>query len=302
MAASDRRTALVTGGTAGIGLATAHGLASRGHEVIVVGRNSDRGTRAARDISRAAAVPADFMSADLSTVSEVGRLADRILRRIPANLDVVVHNVGGLYPERHLTTDGIEATLATNVVAPLALTRALLPALSAASPSRVVFVNSDAHRFRQADLDDLNADRFHRGFDSYARAKLVQLLVARTLSRELDPSQVTIVAVNPGPAWTGQVAAMTPAMMPPRMRLMWPLIRLVQRSRSPEQAARAVVHAATDPLLTGTTGIWIDQRGNVGEPSDTARDDQLAANVAARVDALVAHATRHHGQTRIRDV
>lgn len=76
---------------------------------------------------------------------------------------------------------------------------------------------------------------------------------------------------------------------------MWPLIRLVQRSRSPEQAARAVVHAATDPLLTGTTGVWIDQRGNVGEPSDTARDDQLAASVAARADALVAHATRHHG-------
>jgi len=93
--------------------------------------------------------------------------------------------------------------------------------------------------------------------------------------------------VNPGGAWTEQVAAMKPRMMPPMMRLMWPMIRMVQKRRTPEQAAEVVIRAATDPELEGRSRVWIDQNNQLGEPSEKARDDALAARVYGRAAGMV---------------
>ncbi len=280
-------TAVVTGGTAGIGRATAEGLTSNGYNVIIVGHNRERGERVAGDMrERTVGARVTFVVADLTSLDDVGLLAQRLLQRYP-RLDVLVHNFGGMYAERRVTRDGYEATFATNVLTPLRLTLQLLPALRAATTSRVVFVNSDAHKFAKPDLDDLNADRFYRGFDVHARAKLLQLLVARHLGNQLADSGVSVLSVNPGGTWTEQVAAMTPKMMPPMMRLWWPMIRFVQRRRSTEKAAQPAIRAATDPGLAGRTGLWISENNKVGQPSGTARDDQLAARVYERIIHMV---------------
>jgi len=280
------RTAVVTGGTAGIGRATAEGLAGQGFDVIIVGHNRERGERVAGEIQqRADGGRVTFEDADLSSVQDAGALGERVLRRCP-RLDVLVHNFGGMYLDRWLTREGNEATLATNVLTPLRLSQELLPALRAGAPSRVVFVNSDAHRFAKKDLDDLQAQRFYRGFDVHARAKLLQLLVARQLSRQLAGAGVSVLAVNPGGSWTEQVAAMKPRMMPPLMRLWWPMIRLVQRRRSPAKAAQPVIRAATDPELAGPTLVWIGDDNKIGQPSGTARDDTLAASMYRRIADL----------------
>ncbi|HEY3261182.1 MAG TPA: SDR family NAD(P)-dependent oxidoreductase, partial [Pseudonocardiaceae bacterium] len=141
------RTAVVTGGTAGIGRATAEGLLATGFDVIIVGHNRERGERVASELrQRADGGRPTFEAADLSLVREASALGERLLRRYP-RLDVLVHNFGGMYLDRRLTEEGHEATFATNVLTPLLLTEELLPALRAGAPSRVVFVNSDAHRF-----------------------------------------------------------------------------------------------------------------------------------------------------------
>jgi NAD(P)-dependent dehydrogenase (short-subunit alcohol dehydrogenase family) len=281
------RTAVVTGGTAGIGRAASERLAADGFNVIIVGHDPGRGERVARDIQdRTNRGRVAFEAADLSSLADARALGERLVRRHP-RLDVVVHNFGGMYADRWVTGDGHEATLATNVLVPLRLTQELLPALRAAAPSRVVFVNSDAHKFAKPDLDDLEAERFYRGFDVHARAKLLQLLVARHLGDRLIDSGVSVFMVNPGGAWTEQVAAMTPRMMPPMMRLWWPMIRLVQRRRSTQKAALPVIRAATDPLLAGRTGVWITENSKVGQPSRAARDDDLAARVYERIARMV---------------
>lgn len=92
--------------------------------------------------------------------------------------------------------------------------------------------------------------------------------------------------VNPGGSWTEQVAAMKPRMMPPMMCLWWPVIRLVQRRRSPTQARQPVIRAATNPLLAGQTGLWITEKNKIGESSETARDDGLSATVYQRMAIL----------------
>jgi NAD(P)-dependent dehydrogenase (short-subunit alcohol dehydrogenase family) len=282
----SNRTALVTGGTAGIGRATAQGLVRRGFEVVIVGHNRERGERVAREIQeQPGAGRVTFEAADLTSLDEVRALGERLAGQLP-QLNALVHNFGGMYADRRVTTDGHEATFAGNVLTPLLLSTLLLPALRAGPPSRVVFVNSDAHKFAVANLDDLRAERFYRGFDIYARSKLLQLLVARHLSSQL-PDGVSALMVNPGGAWTEQIAAMKPRMTPPMMRLMWPIVRIVQKRRTPQQAAEVVIRAATDPELQGRNGVWIDQNNQLGEPSEKARDDALAARVYGRAARMM---------------
>jgi retinol dehydrogenase 14 len=94
------RTVLVTGGTGGIGRATALGLAALGARVGIVGRGEARTPAAAVEIARESGNPAvDAFAADMSRQSEVRRLADAVLTAYP-RLDVLVNNVGGFWGTR----------------------------------------------------------------------------------------------------------------------------------------------------------------------------------------------------------
>src|SRR5215475_11907293 len=138
------KTVLVTGGTGGIGRATAYGLAQRGARVGIVGRDPARTAAAADDIAKATGNPAvDALPAELSSQAEVRRLAAEVLRLYP-RLDVLVNNAGAYFAHRQVTVDGIERTFALNHLAPFLLTRLLLDRLVAGSPARVVTVASTA--------------------------------------------------------------------------------------------------------------------------------------------------------------
>jgi NAD(P)-dependent dehydrogenase (short-subunit alcohol dehydrogenase family) len=281
-----QRLAVVTGGTSGIGLATATQLAQRGFRLVLVGRDRGHGERAVQEMSAGGAREVEFESADLSSIRQTRDLARRILTRHD-RIHLLVNNMGGQYADRRLSEDGLEATFATNVVTPLLLTQELLPTLRASAPARVVFVNSDAHRFARLVVDDLNSERSYRGLTAHARAKLVQALVVRELGRRLDGSGVSVVLVNPGGAWTTQTAAMTPGMVSPVMRLWWPLMRMVQRRRTPEQAGAAVVAAATVAAPAHGIPMWIDENGHPSEPARRARDDAAAASLYERIEVLL---------------
>ena len=119
------RTVLVTGGTAGIGKATALGLAAMGAHLAITGRDRGRAKDAAREIRAAGGGQVDVFVADLSAQSEVRRLADEALQRLP-RIDVLVNNAGGYWNTRHITADGLERTFALNYLAPFLLTSLLL--------------------------------------------------------------------------------------------------------------------------------------------------------------------------------
>jgi retinol dehydrogenase 14 len=83
----------------------------------------------------------DFFVADMSSQTEVRRLAGEILSAYP-RLDVLLNNVGGFWAHRHVTADGLEHTFALNHLAPFLLTSLLLERLMASAPARVVTVSS----------------------------------------------------------------------------------------------------------------------------------------------------------------
>ena len=141
------KVVLITGGTGGIGKATAIGLATMGARVGITGRDPARTEGAAADVRAASGNPAvDAFAGDMSSQVEVRRLAAAVLNAYP-RLDVLINNVGGFWAHRHPTADGLEHTFALNHLAPFLLTNLLLDRLKASAPARVVNVSSGAHRW-----------------------------------------------------------------------------------------------------------------------------------------------------------
>ena len=121
-ASLEGRTVVVTGATSGLGRATALGLAAKGARVVLVGRNPEKieGTR--REIVEETGNPElGIQIADLALMDEVRRLAERLLEE-ESRIHVLVNNAGALYPERDLTGEGIERTLALDLLSPFLLT------------------------------------------------------------------------------------------------------------------------------------------------------------------------------------
>lgn len=282
-----RRTAVVTAGTAGIGLETALGLAAAGFAVTVVGRDADRGARAVDRINATVSAPlARFLRADLASLDQVRSLADRIAADHATSgepLTVLVNNVGAMFSDRH-DLDGVEASFVVNHLSPYLLTELLLPTLTAGAPSRIVNVTSGAVRAAKRVFDAVEPPGGYYGFHWYGRAKLANLAYTLDLATRLAGTGVTVLAADPGGAATDMTngTLVDPKIVSPGLRLLWPLVRRkFERSTSgpASAAARPSIIAATDEALAGRTGVVIDARRRPVAPFRAATRPGVAAAV-----------------------
>ena len=243
------RTVLITGGTGGIGKATALGLAARGAHVAVTGRDPSRTDDAVREIRAAGGGQVDAFVADLSSQSEVRRLAAEVLGRLP-RIHALVNNVGGYWNTRHLTADGLERTFALNHLAPFLLTNLLLDRLKDSAPARVVTVASNAHKQGRIDFDDLQGERSYSGARAYNQSKLANVLFSYELARRLRGFSVTANALHPGVVRTG-FGAEDPA---GTQRLLVPLLRPFMKSAA--RGAATSIHVTSAPDLAEMSGRY----------------------------------------------
>jgi NAD(P)-dependent dehydrogenase (short-subunit alcohol dehydrogenase family) len=218
-----------------------------------------------------------LLLADLSSQSEVHRLAEDLLARFP-RLDVLVNNVAGIYRHRQETVDGIEATFALGHLAPFLLTHLLQPLPIASQPARIINLVSDGHSMATLDFDDLGARQSYRGLDMYLRAKLANVLFTYELARRLEGSGVTVNAVEPGGARTQLIDSTTSDMLPPALKLLFPLIKRFGLS-SIEEAAQSSIYAAAAPEMQSVSGKYINAKGKQGKSSKTSYDHDLAARL-----------------------
>jgi retinol dehydrogenase 14 len=260
------KTVLITGGTSGIGKATATALAAMGARVVVTGRNEERGERAVEEIRRESGGEVSLMLADLAVQADVRRLAEEFQERHD-RLDVLVNNAGVVQSERTETPDGIETTLAVNHLAPFLLTNLLLDLLKRSAPSRVITVASKAERWAKLNLDDLQSRRKYRGMQVYGMTKLANIMFTFELAERLRGTGVAANCIHPGAVNTS-FGTNNRGIMTLLFRAFKPFMR------SPEQGADTVIYLASSPDVEGMTGKYLSDRKLI-TASDMAYDEDL---------------------------
>ncbi len=248
----DGKCVLITGASSGLGLAAAKGVAALGARVVLTARGRDRAERAVAEVSDATpGAQVSYLLADLSDLDQVRGLAEDFSSSND-RLDVLIHNAGALTNERTLTGSGIELTVATQVVAPFFLTGLLLPALSAAVPSRVIQVCSGGMYTQKFDLATLEmGPDDYSGTVAYARAKRAQLVLMHEWVRRTSGSGISFHAMHPGWADTPGIRHSLPGFA----KVMGPLLR------TPDQGADTVVWLSASPVANNSDGgFWLDRR------------------------------------------
>ncbi|WP_306311549.1 SDR family NAD(P)-dependent oxidoreductase [Streptomyces hydrogenans] len=265
-------TTLVTGAAQGLGRGIALDLAARGGTVLLHGRDAGRLDSLADEI-RALDAGGEVRAylADLSDLDQVGALARRI-RDAEPRLDALVHNAvagGGSRPlAREVSAQGHELRLAVNHLAPYALTRGLLPLLTASAPARVVNVASIGQE--AVDFDDPMFEKGYEGLRAYCRSKLALIMATFALAEELDGSGVTVNALHP--AHLMDTAGV-------RDYGLTPLVGV-------EEGVRPTVRLVVDPEQAGVTGRYFD-RFTDARAHEQAYDPEARRHLMALTDLWV---------------
>jgi NAD(P)-dependent dehydrogenase (short-subunit alcohol dehydrogenase family) len=194
---TDTSTALITGGTSGIGRATANKLAQLGIHVLVVGRNEERGNKTI-DAIRAAGGKADFISSDLRDAESARAVAQRAIELGNGRVDILINNAG-IYPfgpTHEMTEEGFDRVFSLNVKAPYFLVAELAPLMAKRGKGAIV------------NLSTMAADYGAPGMSLYGSSKAAINLLTKTWAAEYGPSGVRVNAVSPGPTRTEGTDAM----------------------------------------------------------------------------------------------
>jgi retinol dehydrogenase-14 len=266
------KVVLVTGGTGGIGKATAIGLATLGARVAITGRDLARAEQAAVGIRAASGNPAvDGFAADMSSQTEVRRLAVAVLNAYP-RLDVLVNNVGGFWAHRHETADGLEHTFALNHLAAFLLTNLLLDRLKASAPARVVTVASHVEAEGRIDFDDLEGARKYSGQRAYSQSKLASVMFTNELARRLQGTGVTANSLHPGVVRTDFGAEDQAWLFTVVSKVVLPFLK------TPAQGAQTSIYLASSPNMDGVTGEFF-ANGKPKTANKVAYDTDMTARL-----------------------
>jgi NAD(P)-dependent dehydrogenase (short-subunit alcohol dehydrogenase family) len=287
------KTALVTGGDMGIGLATAIGLARAGTDVLITSRPPATGAEAVAAI-RAASGDAQVhaVSLELSSFRSIRATVTEVLDLAP-RLDILVNNAGGVLTTRHQTEEGLEMTFGVNYVGPFLLTMLLRDRLAEAHGARIVNLSSSQHKSAGAfDFDKLAHIGEENGIQAYNHSKLAMALFATELARRWEGAGISAFAVAPGAVRSnfgrhGETGG-------------WPgfTLKLIRPLENPpSKGALASLYCATAPGLERESGGYFERGfgGNVGkvrrvQPSVHAQDPKAAKELWDRTEALIAAA------------
>src|SRR5579863_1833527 len=222
-------TALITGGTSGIGRAVAKKMAQLGMHVLIVGRNVDRGQKTIAEI-QAAGGQADFISSDLQDASSARELARRAVELGGGHVDILVNNAG-IYPfgpTDEMSEELFDKVFSLNVKVPYFLVAELAPLMAKRGKGAIV------------NLSTMVADYGAFGMSLYGSSKAAINLLTKTWAAEYGPKGVRVNTVSPGPTLTEGTDAMGEGLE--QLAAKGP----AGRPATPDEIAEAIVFLATD--------------------------------------------------------
>lgn len=276
----NNKTILITGGSGGIGLQSAIGLAKQGANIVIVGRDKERTSQAVELVKTQTGNQAvSSLLADLSSIREVRRLAQEFKEKYQT-LDVLLNNAGAFYLSRKASVDGYEMTLALNHLNYFLLTGLLLDLLKAAPSGRIVNVASDAHYGGHVNFDDLQSQHGYSGMRVYSMSKLMNVLFTYEMARRLKDTNVTANCLHPGfvasnfagnNGWFARTA-----------------LRLIPGRISVEKGAMCPIFLASSPDVQGVSGKYLNYDTKETRSSDESYDQDVARRLWEVSEKLVA--------------
>jgi NAD(P)-dependent dehydrogenase (short-subunit alcohol dehydrogenase family) len=243
---------MVTGATAGIGKATALGLAEMGATVIVVGRNPQKAGQVVEEIQgKTHNQKVEALIADFSSLDEIRALAQNFKDR-HNRLDVLVNNAGLVTQERSKSQDNLELMFAVNYLAPFLLTHLLLDVMKDSAPARIVNVSSFGYKNGDIHFEDLQLTKDFDHRKAYYQTRLGLVLFTLALARRIEGSGVTANVLHPGIVKTNLSYNY---MANPFFRFFEQLIAV-----SPEKGAQTSLYLASSPEVEGVNGQYFQKQ------------------------------------------
>lgn len=232
----------ITGCTSGLGLAAARALSERRANLLLLCRDTSKAARLAEDFKYPSQVRIERI--DVADFDSIDALAERVNG---LKINTLIHNAGVLLSEHQLSNDGLERTLATNLIGPFRLTYHLLTRF--AQRPRIVFVSSGGMYTQKLDLEVL--ERGPVPFDgavAYAQTKRAQVMIADAFAARLGDA-ASVVSMHPGWADTPGVEASLPRFYRATKKIL----------RSPEQGADTMVWLAARKFMPTTGEFYFDR-------------------------------------------
>lgn len=264
----ERKTILITGATSGIGKETAKALAKQGHAVVIHGRDKSKTQKVCEEIkSETGNKQVDMLLADLFLLSDVNRMAEEFKKKHD-RLDVLINNAGGMMnKERETTKEGIEKTIALNLLSPFLLTQSLLDVLAKSPAARIINVSSEMHkRGGKPDFQDFQLVNNYSCPRAYGLSKLYLIWVSRHLITELKQNgleHITVNIVHPGISNTNFGLDSDKGFLNNLIfRIVMPF------SLTPEQGAETSIHLATSDEVKNVTGQYYGTKKKIAKADD----------------------------------
>ncbi|WP_299706160.1 SDR family NAD(P)-dependent oxidoreductase [uncultured Tateyamaria sp.] len=252
---SDRKIAVITGSTGGIGSAIADQLAASGWDLVLVNRSAEKSSQQKRDLNTAhPGAKVDLVQADLMDTDQIKRAAREILA-IHSSIDALYNNSGVLTSQRVMSAQGHESNYAVNTLAPYVMLECLRPALkrTAGTPkTMIVNTTSAAHNAAKSlDVDMLSDPADIGGLTGvYSTTKLALTTMGTALAPDLEQDGIMVRSVCPGAVITPMTK--TSDAMPGILKFFVPLL-----FNKPEKQAGKMINAAKPDSFGGRTGIYI---------------------------------------------
>jgi NAD(P)-dependent dehydrogenase (short-subunit alcohol dehydrogenase family) len=258
----------ITGGTSGIGKATATELAKMGYQVIISARNEEKGIQTVKEITQTVAnADVSYMVADFLSLKEIRKMAEEFKTKYN-RLDVLINNAGAIYSERVISPEGYEGQITVNHLSHFLLTGILLPLMLNTGKARIINVSSQAHKMGKIWLDDLMLEKEYSGIKSYGQAKLANILFTYELARRIQDKGITVNCLHPGGVNTGFDRHLKGV-----VNILWKSFKpfLI----TPEKGAETSVYLAVSDEVDGVTGKYFIRKKQA-ESTQLSRDAELA--------------------------
>lgn len=277
---TEKKIALVTGGSSGMGKATAAELARLGYFVVILCRSKERGEKALAEIMQeSGSKDVEMLNCDLGSLDSIRESAASFKSKY-SRLDVLVNNAGVILPGRHETSDGFELQFGTNHLGHFLLTNLLLELITKSAPARIVNVASGAHKAGKIHFEDINLTKNFNLVRAYSQSKLANVLFTYELAERLKGTGVTVNCLHPGAVATQMGVNRETGFGTLITRMLKPFFQ------TPAEGAATAIYLASSSEVEGVTGKYFYKKKPTAS-SRQSHNKELAKRLWSLSEKLV---------------